>query len=152
MPTRLHFEFYGDAQVDRTLDAIEGRAQDASPVWDVIADRFLHVEEQQFASEGGWGSGGWPALSPAYAAWKQAHYSGRPILVLTGDLERSLTDGPAVRVIRPDRMWIGSDVAHGRYHQLGDGVPQRRPIDLPEDERRQWARHVQRFLRTGATR
>lgn len=149
MPTRITFEFWGDVQVDRTLAGIEARAQEVTPAWEQVAESFLRAERRQFSSEGGYGSGGWPALSPAYAAWKQRHYPGRKILERTGALKASLTDGPDVRVIGPQRMWIGSGVDYGLFHQRADGVPRRRPIELPESLRVRWVRIVQRFIVTG---
>jgi hypothetical protein len=151
VPTRLHISFYGDEQLDRTLEAIELRAQDASPAWQVLADRFLDIEERQFATQGAYGSGGWSPLSPKYAAWKARHYPGAPILVRTGELRDSLTNGPDIRVITRSAMAVGSGVDHGLYHQRGDGVPQRRPIEFPEDERQHWVHTLHRFLVTGRT-
>lgn len=148
---RVTFTFFGDVQVDRTLAGLEDRAEDVSEAWEAIADRFLGAEARQFSSEGGYGSAGWSPLSPRYAAWKARHYPGAPILVRTGELRRTLTEGPEVRVIAPHDAWIGSAVPYGRFHQAGDGVPRRRPVEMPESERREWVRIVQRFLRTGRT-
>lgn len=149
MPTRLRFDFYGDTQVDRTLANIESRSIDATQAWEAIAERFLTAERRQFDSEGAYGSGGWSPLSPAYAAWKQRHHPGQPILVLTGELRASLTEGPDIRVVLPQDLFVGSSVEYGRYHQRGDGVPQRRPVELPESERDAWVRLLHRFLVTG---
>lgn len=151
MPTRIHFEFFGDTQIDRTLEGIEIRGRDATPAWEEIAESFLAGERSQFASQGAWGSGGWSPLSPKYAEWKARHYPGQPILVRTGALRASLTDGPDVRIIRPQDAWLGSMVRYGRYHQSGDGVPRRPPVDIPESERRTWAKIMHRFLIHGAT-
>lgn len=151
MPTRLTLTFFGEEQVDRTLEQMELRGLDARPAWSAIAESFVRGEARQFASEGEWGSGGWPPLSPPYAAWKAAHYPGMPILQRTGTLARSLTEGPAVRVLEPHDMWIGSDVAYGAYHQQGDGVPRRRPVDLPESWRREAVRVLQRHIVYGET-
>lgn len=149
MATRLQFTFWGEAQVDRTLEVVSLHAQDATPVWEELADRFLDDERRQFQSEGAYGSGRWAPLSPKYAAWKARHWPGRGILVRTGELVASLTQGPQVRVITPSQMAVGSAVDHGKYHQRGQGVPRRRPVELPESERREWTRAVHRFLVTG---
>jgi phage gpG-like protein len=149
VPVNLRFAFQGDEQVNRTLEAIENRGQDAIPLWEELANRFLDLEERQFDSEGAYASGGWEPLSPPYAAWKLDHYPGTHILERTGDLKASLTDGPGVRVLTSRAMWIGSDVDYGQFHQRGDGVPQRRPVELPEDERELWVRLTHRYLVTG---
>lgn len=147
---RFTFTVEGDTQIDRTLARYADNVSDATALWDKLADRFASVERRQFASEGGYGSGGWPALSPLYAAWKAAHYPGKPILEREGDLKDSLTRRPfGVEVIEPGFMVLGSGIDYGRFHQAGDGVPQRRPVELPESERRTWVRLIQRFITTG---
>jgi len=150
MPARLRFSFYGDAQIDRTLDGFELRADDASPAWEVLADRFLDAERRQFASEGGYGSGGWAPLSAPYAAWKATAAPGAPILVFSGALRDKLTEGPEIRVITPSRMVVGASDEVGGYHQSGtDKMPRRRPVEFPDDERTTWGRVVHRFIVTG---
>ena len=153
MPSRITWTFYGEAQLDRTLARVELAAADASPAFEVIAEEFLVAERQQFASEGGFGSGGWAALSDDYAKWKARHYPGAKILHRTGDLEASLTEGPDIRVIEPHFMILGSSVSYGRYHQEGTArMPRRRPIELPEALRRGWVKVLQRYLITGGLR
>lgn len=150
MPTRLSFSFYGDQQIDRTLADIDDRVTDLRPLWDTLADRFAALEQRQFSSEGAYGSGGWTALSPRYAVWKARHYPGKTILRRTDELYASLTERPlGIEIIEARFAVFGSDVPHGGYHQKGDGVPQRRPVELPETERIEWARAAQRFLMTG---
>lgn len=146
----LHLSFWGDTQVDRTLARWEANAVDARPVWEVLADRFTVVETRQFSTQGAAGGDAWPALSPRYAAWKAVHYPGKPILRRTDALFRSLTSGPAVRVIEPHLLVVGSDVDYGGHHQRGDGnLPRRRPVEFSENERRNWVRALQRFIVTG---
>lgn len=148
----MTLSFYGDAQLDRTLARFADNIGDARPAWEVLAERFRRLEVRQFATEGRAASGGWPALSPTYAAWKARHYPGKPILEREGDLKRSLTRRPfGVEVLEATFMVVGSDVERGRYHQHGGGrLPQRRPVELPEAERRTWARVLQRFIVTGS--
>lgn len=147
---RFTLAFYGDTQIDRTLARFIDNVGDARPVWDALADRFVALERRQFASEGAYASGGWQALSPAYAAWKALHFPGKPILERTGLLKRSLTRRPlGIESLEPERMVIGSDVPYGRYHQRGGSIPQRRPVELPETERREWLNRIQRFIVTG---
>lgn len=148
---RFTFAVEGEAQVDRTLARFAENVGDATPVWNKLADRFASIETRQFDSEGAYGSGGWPALSPKYAAWKSRHFPGAPILVRSGALRDSLTSRPfGIEVIRPESMTIGSGIEYGRYHQGGAGNnPQRRPVELPENERRSWVNMIQRFIVTG---
>lgn len=145
----MRFTFYGDVQLDRTLARFEA-VEDARPAWEVLAQRFGALERRQFATEGAYASGGWPALSPTYGAWKAKHYPGAKILHREGDLEASLTERPfGVEVIEPGFMVVGSDVAHGAYHQQGDGVPRRRPVEFPEAERREWVKVLQELIVKG---
>lgn len=148
MAVRLTFEIFGDVQLDRTLARFEEAPQDARPLWEALADRFAAGERRQFRTEGGWASGGWPALSPAYGAWKSRHYPGARILHREGELEASLTSRPlGVEVIEPGFMVLGSGVEYGRYHQSGGGnLPQRRPVELTGNQRTEWVRLMQRFI------
>lgn len=148
MPLTLTFEFYGDEQVTRTLEAISDRITNSREAFDTMGDRLEAAEIRQFDSEGGYGSGGWPALSPAYAAWKAKHYPGAPILVRTGALREDLTQRPFSIDVVEDRMALfGSAVPYGRFHQGGtDQMPRRRPIELPNSEREEWAKVMQRWI------
>jgi hypothetical protein len=146
----LSFDFYGDQQVERTLDRWEANVIDATPAWDAIVDDFVKIERAQFRTEGRRGSGGWAPLSPRYARWKATHYPGKPILQREGDLVGSLTERPlGIEVILPHYLAMGSDVEHGEYHQApkpGSHVPRRRPIDLTEADRRRWVKILQRHI------
>lgn len=151
---RFTFSVEGETQVDRTLTRFADNIKDARPVWDKLAGRFARLERRQFAGEGTF-SGGWAPLSPAYAAWKARHYPGKPILERTGELKRDLTERPlAIEVLEPGFLLLGTAREYGEFHQRGAGdLPQRRPIEFPEGERREWVKVLQRFIVTGkATR
>lgn len=152
--TTIRFEFYGDEQINRTLADREERVTDAREAWEVLARRFATAERRQFTSQGLYGSGGWRPLSPRYAAWKASRYPGKTILRRTDDLFKSLTQRPfGIEVIEPLYMVVGSDVDYGAYHQSGTSrMPQRRPVELPESERREWVKIIQRFVVTGSAR
>lgn len=150
MPTAIRLEFYGDEQLNRTLVDIERATEDLRPVFHELADRFVDLERRQFLTEGGFASGGWPALSPKYAKWKAKAYPGKTILRRTDALYDSLTERPlGVEVIEPQRIVLGSDVEYGAYHQNADGQKRRRPVEFPESERREWVKRIQRYIVTG---
>lgn len=153
MAVRLSFEIYGDTVLDRTLEGIQGRARDAEPAFHELAESFVEVQRQQFRTEGGYGSGGWAPLAPSYAAWKERHYPGQPILQRTGDLYRSLVGENSlhVRVVESHFLLIGSGVDYGAFHMRPGphGRPARKPVELPESVRRSWVRTLQRFLVEG---
>ena len=153
MPARISFEFYGDVQLDRTLERFELGVRDASPAFEKIGDSLARAERQQFRSQGAYGSGGWAPLSPRYAAWKARHYPGRPILQRSGDLMESLTVRPfGVDIVESQFAVFGSGVDYGLYHQQGtDSMPRRRPVELPETLRRRWVQIMQRWIVHGDT-
>lgn len=152
MPLRLRLEVFGETIIERTLAGIADNAEDLSPAFEEISDVFVEAERRQFATQGAYGSGGWQPLSPPYAAWKANRYPGKTILRRSDDLWRSLTQGPAVKVVDRHRLVLGSDVEYGKYHQAGDGVPRRRPVELPETTRRDMVKILQRFAITGRVR
>lgn len=149
----LEFDFYGDTQVSRTLEGFTDRIDDASEAFDAMGDRLAAAEEQQFASEGGYGSGGWAPLSPEYASWKARRFPGKPILERTGDLREDLTSRPfSIDVVETNMAVFGSAVEYARYHQNGTSkMPQRRPLELPDSERRAWVKVMQRWIVSGKT-
>lgn len=151
MPTTIRFSFYGDVQLNRTIDRMHEAIDDFSPAFEAMAHRFRYVEVRQFNSEGRYASGGWSPLSPPYARWKLRQVGKKPILEFSGMLRRSLTKRPfGVEYIGPHLALFGSDVEYGAYHQRGSGnLPRRRPIELTEDERKRWIRIAQRFIVTG---
>ena len=148
MSVRLSFEFAGDRQVDRRLEGMRLAAVDARPAFDKMGDNLRAAERRQFRSEGGYGSGGWSPLSPAYRRWKSAHYPGRPILVRSEALLKSLTERPfGIDEVHPSFAIFGTNVEYAIYHQLGTNRMPRRPvIDLPESLRRRWVKILQRWL------
>lgn len=152
MPTNIRLSFWGDEQLNRTIDRTLEALDDATPAWEVIATSFARAERRQFRSEGGYASGGWAPLSPRYAAWKAVHYPGKPILERTGTLKKSLTERPfGIEVLRPRSMVIGSDIDYGEHHQHGGTrLPRRRPVELPESLRREWVKTIQRYIVTGS--
>jgi hypothetical protein len=147
---------FGDEQFVRDLLRFGERAGDMRPAFEAIADDFYEIEKQQFASEGGFASAGWPGLSENYARWKAKHYPGKPILQRSGTLMESLTNpfaSGAVKEITRDTLRLGTDVtsdkgfpypaAHQRPLQ---GQKQRRPIELREADRRRWVKILQRHI------
>jgi hypothetical protein len=151
MGIRLSFEIEGDRQIDRTLQRFELGARNAAPAFEKIVDSFVHLEERQFASRGGYAGTPWAPLTPAYAAWKSKHYPGKPILELTGTLVDSLTRRPlGVEVIEAHFAVFGSGTDYGRYLQAGTPrMVARPPVQVPETVRREWVKIMQRWIVEG---
>lgn len=156
----------GDVQMDRSIEAIETHATDFAPVLHAIAADLSKVSAQQFATEGRYASGGWPALKAAYrlrkAAWvaQGRIINGRPavstkILQLTRRLMNSLVnkgDPEHIETVVNNELTWGTKVPYGRFHQKPGPLSkqkQRRFLELPEVKRQAYARALLTFLRTG---
>lgn len=158
---RFRMEIAGQAQLDFAIGRFGNICSDFRPVWDVVAEDFYEMEQQQFATQGAAGSGGtpWAPLKKDYAEWKQRHYGNLPILQRRGDLMQSLTYRDAsgsVFIAEPKALTLGSTVPYGIYHQspaerqVGkDGKPRlpRRPeIQFTKDFKVRVQKHIQVYL------
>ena len=156
--TGIRFELTvdGEKQLDRALSRGGDHLSDVSPFFEVAADMIAGFVELQFDTQGG-RTGGWAPLSPQYAAWKFAQVGAQPIMVFTGRLKRSLVERGAnnIREISPDRMRWGTSIKTAKdapypiFHQRGgrgERPPQRRIIDLTENDRNALMKALQRFI------
>lgn len=149
---RFRLDIAGEIQMDRGIARFADGVTDYRPIWPVMADVFYEMEKRQFETEGEEGGRAWPALSPEYAGWKEAHYPGQPILQRTGDLVKSLTsqhDPNAVFVSKPKMLTLGSKLPYAIYHQslLPRKVLPRRPaIQFSEPWKRAMMRELQVYL------
>lgn len=165
MPITMRISAFGEDVFAREFLRFRDRLLDATPAFEAMADEFYASEQKQFDTEGAWGSGGWKQLAPATVAAKAAAGLDPRILHATLDLERSLTepdfqsshvDGGSVRQIRPDEMFIGSNIPYGKFHQQApyrsDWLPMRKPVELPEQVKIAMVKTMQRFLVGGQPR
>lgn len=126
-----------------------------------VDQRFREFIRRLFATEGASSGRGWPALSPAYAAWKRRHYPGRKIMVLTGRLRRSLTErGHAEHVARFGRepepfVQVGTAVEYAAFHApappggpnlKNPGLPDRDTLDLAPEQAAELVEIWRRYL------
>lgn len=155
---RVELDIFGEQQIARKLLRVGEHAEDAAPAFRGIADYWRRIEVRQFNSQGETGSGGWKPLAAATIASKKAskdpkvRANAEKILVATGALRASLTragDEQHVERVTRDSLEFGTTVDYGAYHQLGRGVPQRRPVEPTETQRRESVRRLQRWLMTG---
>lgn len=160
MPVGLTLEYAVDGEdgapaVERLAVALERAGDNLADwgrwLWPELVPVLESAMAEQFAAEGKGPSGPWAALSPAYAKWKQAHFPGKPILEATGALKGGLTSSSSPHALRDTS---GSDfnfgtqyVDYASFHQLGQGVPARPPIDLGPDFEREIVRAAARALR-----
>lgn len=148
---KLTIDVEGDVQIERQLIRFGKRAIDAKPAFAAIAEALLKIEERQFNSQGGTGSGGWAPLSIATLKGKK----DQRILHDTLDLRNSLTrrsDSNLKLIITDSFMVFGSKLEYAKYHQLGTSkMPQRRPVELTGTERTALTKILQRFIISGET-
>jgi phage gpG-like protein len=116
---------------------LKKRLLNLKPAYQQIADNFRELEDLTFRQQVR--ARPWVPLSPAYAAWKQKHHPGKPILVLTGDLRKSLVSKGSEHIEKIGRrnMEIGTSNKTAVWHQFGvrkNRLPIRHPIKpLPKD-------------------
>ena len=130
------FSRFGDA-----ADNLEGAFEE-------IGDDFKRMESERFAA----GGPGWAPLTPRYAAWKSAHYPGRPILTREGSLREGLSGGSRYiqRISRKEGEY-GTSVPWAIYHQRGTSrMVARKPIEVKSADRTRWARIIQRHVVSAA--
>lgn len=150
---RIVIDTLGEQAVVRELIGIGDRAVDLAPAMDPVMATMRRALTRQFDSQGVHGSGGWAPLAPATVARKRARGLDPRILHATRRLRDSLTERghrDEVAVARHDGADFGTTVPYARHHQFGTSrMPRRRPVQLPEVDRRQIVRIIQRFVVTG---
>ena len=148
----------GEEQFNRVFSRLDAYFDDLTPIWPDVRDEFWRIEREQFDSEGGKGaSGRWKELSTRYKAEKIKRYgAGKKILEATGALRESLTgdNEGSYYMAGKKEVAIGTVIPYGIYHQRGsDKLPQRKPIDLSEEQKRKLTdvihKSLVRELRTG---
>jgi phage gpG-like protein len=154
---RFRLEIAGEVQMDRGIARFADGVSDYRPIWPVIEDDFYAQVKAQFKSEGTEGGERWAPLSAAYAAWKERHYPGNPILQRTGNLEKSLTSGAdpnAVKIEERKTLTLGSKIPYAIYHQSPlprKRLPRRPEIMLTEGFKRGVMAHIHGYLVQVAT-
>jgi len=153
----LEWSIWGDEIISRELLRFEQRAvSDMRPAYLAIVADIMEATEEQFESEGKRASGGWDPLSEPYAAWKGAQdYDPGTILRATNALLDSFTqdggDGQ-ILVTQGGNLEFGSASDYGEFHQRGvpdNNLPQRRPLDFTELDKRGWMKQLQTYIMTG---
>ena len=147
----FNFTVDGEQQLRRWLDIASDSVNDFTPIFEKLADDFRQTQEEVFKKEGAnEGLPKWKPLSPRYKKWKTKYYPGRPILVLKGDLKRSLinkSDSKHIERIKKDSFEIGTKVNYAIFHQRGTNkMPKRKVLDLSEPQKRRWIQIAHREL------
>lgn len=116
-----------------TLTAINARGHNVRPWLNNLAKALVQVQITNFATQGSL-AGGWPPLSPEYGLWKATNQPGKPMMVSSGKLMRSVTRRDRlVQSMTNTSMRVGSDVHYAQFHQNGTRhMPQRKILVVPE--------------------
>lgn len=167
----LRFSILGDEQYARSFDVLASETTHLRTPLGDVSKLLTRTVGEQFLTEGSHGLGGrWHELNRDYQAWKDEHYPGRPMLVLSAAMrqaflvegERELTDS-YLRwgVDTQTDPETGEKIAdRARAHQAGEGhQPQRKIVALRQDDRRAmdrifvaWFNAVRRSILPGGPR
>lgn len=152
----IAFSLEGVTEVSRRFAARAERVGDLTPAWPEVDKVFHLLVQQQFASAGAQGGERWPELArrTQLERAREGYGPKRPILVRTGDLQRSLTtlNGDAISVHHPTYYARGTGVEYFRYHQSRKPrkvIPRRAAIELSAKAKDALLRPIRIYLRGG---
>ncbi len=145
-------QVHGKTELIHALDQFEGEVKAPRQMFiGLVSDVIGPLIAEKFAAQGP----GWQALSPAYAAWKQVHFPGKPILQMRGKLMGAMTDrsrfGGAQSSVSANTLNLTpTSIPYFARHQFGyNGTPARPMIDLPKWEPRIGAYFTQYLAKRG---
>ena len=166
MKLSLEMDVAGVQQLNRHFgNLLKALGDFSEPLGDVgkIVESSTH---QNFIDEGR--PKKWEALKPRYAAWKERHFPGAPILVRTGKLRSSMHRGGAGNIfaVTNTQLTYGSDLSVGSWNlgllhqklsdytaegmvvaqESGKGPPQRKIINLQRDEKNNIVQTLRKYL------
>lgn len=144
----LRITVMGEDVLVRALSRFGEGVRNFTPVWEQIHLDFVQIEEQQFATQGGRGGAQWPALSPSYAAWKEKHFPGMPILQLTRAMWSQFAVGTGMLIdIKPMSLRMAPTLTYPQWHQRGTGrMPARKVVQLIEDDKMRWMKLLHNYV------
>jgi len=148
----FRFEIDGDQLISRRLERFAGRSVDARPAFGAMADTLRGYEKRLFDSEGGSSGAPWSPLADSTRKAKTNAGQDPRILHATLALRRSLADKrdpEHEEIVTPTTLVFGSKLPYARFHQKGEGVPRRRPLEFNESQKRYLLKKLQRYLVTG---
>jgi len=111
----LKFKISGDGLIPLNVNWWKPTQREWTPV--LMDDNVPFQRREQDPTDGA----PWKRLSPSYAAWKQQHFPGQPILRRTGLMLDS-----AHLITRGDTFLVRS-MPYGKYHQFGTNKMDARP-------------------------
>jgi phage gpG-like protein len=146
MPITIRVTLSGDKEAAQALSVLERAWADLSEPFGQIERDAWQIFARRFRAQGP----GWQPLSPGYAAWKAAHFPGKPILQASGQLVGQMTgDAGWWHRIGPQRAEFGVSLDYFAGHQYGDParhLPARPPVDFSPADLDQFAGRVHAYL------
>ena len=145
----------GVQQSTRAFSALDESVRDFRELWPELHMYFLRATSEQFESIGVRGGQRWQPLSERYAKWKQKKFPGKPILVRTERLKRSLSLGGSapdqVAEFQPLYAVFGTSVPYAQYHQRGTSrMAQRQILQPTQRDVDRMVSRMYRFVERGA--
>jgi hypothetical protein len=148
------FTMLGEVVLARELSRFGDSVRDFRPVWSEIKADFHRIEAEQFDSQGARSGNPWAPLSPNYAAWKAKVAPGQPTLRLSNQMWSQFALGKGMYAsLEPMRMELSPLTQYPTFHQRGSPkthLPQRKVIDLTEDDRMRWMKMIHEYVYTKA--
>jgi len=132
--------------LSRFADAIK----DFKPFWDeYFKSAWYRTVDTHYVTQGRSTGEAWAPLSERYGVWKQKHWPGLPVGVLSGATRESLTfanDANAVWEPTDTSLEVGTRVPHATYLQRGTGrMPARPPLRVGQEFLLQVGKLLQEF-------
>lgn len=148
---QLKASFTGRELIDE-IRAIKRRAKDFRPVFKEIRKDLEELWSNNFL-ENGLPSGGWKPLDAEYGSWKAVHFPGRPPMIRSGELFRSLSDLRGTpNEIGLMRATFGTDIKYADFHQTGTkNMPARPVVFMTDRYERRWSTMARDYLSDGDT-
>jgi phage virion morphogenesis protein len=155
MAVEVKITMFGDAYFRRKILAIRHRAKNMGPVLKRIADEWLDVIEEQFASEGSRGGTPWAKLSRDTRFHRG---SAHPILVDSADLLLHMTNPENLHVsddeitlhLPASREVVAASHQYGFFNvRAGHEVPARPMVVFTEADIQKWRGDIADYLVDG---
>lgn len=151
-PIVFRLQAPGQESVRLALSRFSDKVSDFQPYWqDYFRPAWLRSVTMHYESQGATSGEPWPPLSEAYGAWKQRHWPGMPIGVLSGATRESLTfpdDANAIWEARPESLTVGTRVPWAYVQQMGApsrNMPKRPPLRISDEFAMTAMRQLQAF-------
>ena len=114
------YEIENDKEFAAAIDRALTKVSDLSVAWELISKDWRKSNKTQFSLQN---SGLYPELSEKYAARKSKLFPGKPILVATERLKKSVTEKSHkdhINIIKKSGFIFGTKTPYGIFHQSDD--------------------------------